>query len=339
MNRLMKLATAAFILSIFLFSVGNSPAPVAAVETAEFDPSVVENATATYEITDLETASGATTAKVALGGGPKEFGNSTPVSLGGHYVPVEKPGASWADLSTYRNVITLGEGYTFEVKVDTQTADYEKDNPGTDPLIMAAEYLPTNPSEFYANVFVHTMHTTLIKDASGKTVTTKTTGGDDVASFLDPQFTQALLLPVKVADNDTFYELGSGHPEWHWIGVSSFTTPDGTFGWWTLSYTAATSASTPLGLAGPYEVGWIATDVDTGIAQSMRIVNQQMLTWMSTSASGEGDPLVSFKVDLIKAPKLPGEEADTDDGPGFELGIALFTIATVAVVAKLYKRK
>jgi hypothetical protein len=339
----MKL-TAIFILSIFLLSAGNSPAPVAAEETVVFDPMVVENAEFVYKISELKTESGATTAKVALGGGPMEFGNETPVSLGGHFVPIERPGATWSDLSTYRNVITLGVGYTLHVKIDTRTPAEEADNPDLTALIDAAFVGEYNPSDLAPNVFVHTMHKTLVKDASGNPVTTKTTGGTDVPTYIDPKLSQAFFLPTHIFGNETFYELGSANPEWHWIGVSSFTTPNGTFGWWTYQFQTESSGDTPLDYTGDYEVGWISTDVETGIAQSMRIVNEQMLYWMSTpNATYSGnDPLVAFQIDLVSYPEPPktGEDTgDTDGGPGFEIGIALFSIATIAVVARYYKRK
>jgi hypothetical protein len=336
----MKLTTI-FILSLFLLSAGNSPAPVAAQESATWDPQVVENAEFVYRISDLETAGGASTAKVALGGGPMEFGNETPVSLGGHFIPVERPGADWNDLSTYRNVITLGEGYTLTVKIDTRTAAEEADDPDLPALITAGFVGEYNPSELAPNVFVHTIHKTLVQDASGNPVTTKTTGGTDVPTYIDPKLTQAFFLPTHIFGNETFYELGDAHPEWHWLGVSSFTTPNGTFGWWTYQFQTEAATDTPLNYAGDYEVGWVATDVNTGIAQKMRIVNDQMLTWMSTSADGEGDPLVSFEIELVSYPEPPDTKSEkpSEDGPGFEIGIALFSIATIAVLARYYKRK
>jgi hypothetical protein len=340
MNRVLKL-TSIFILSLFLLSAVNSPAPVAAQESATWDPMVVENAEFVYNISDFRTASGATSGKVALGGGPMEFGNETPVSLGGHFVPVERPGADGNDPSTYRNVITLGEGYTLHVKIDTRTPAEEEDDPDLPALITAGFVGEYNPSELAPNVFVHTMHKTLVQDAAGNAVTTKTTAGTDVPTYIDPKLTQAFFLPTHIFGNETFYELGAAHPEWHWIGVSSFTTATGTFGWWTYQFQTESATETPLDYTGDYEVGWVATDVNSGIAQKMRIVNEQMLTWMSTSESGEGDPLVSFEISLVSYPELPDTKSEepSDDSPGFEIGIALFSIATIAVVARYYKRK
>jgi hypothetical protein len=304
----------------------------------EYDPRVQENAMFKYEITRFKTAAGQTSALVALGGGPMTGLNATPVSLGGHFAPVGATATpSWSDAATWRNVIQLGVGYEIELTIDTMTATEEDLQPGALPRITtyapAGHYMPTNPDAAYAAVFFPAVLKALVKDTTGSYVQT-TFAGDTHNTFLDPKILEPAILPVSQYGNSTYYELGAPDAGDHWIGVSEF----GGLGYWTLSYIAGAAGDTPLGRTN-YEVGYVATDTATGFAHSIEIVNREMLAWMTNPA----DPLVEFKIELTETPstEVPVDEpeSESDDSPGFEFGLVLFSLASVAVLVVYHKRK
>ncbi|MFQ5977140.1 MAG: hypothetical protein ACE5OZ_03285 [Candidatus Heimdallarchaeota archaeon] len=360
MNRFMKTALAAFLLSLFLLAAGNPPAtaPTPVAADTVFGDHLWEGTTYMYEITQFKTASGATEAPVALGGGPMIYDNSTPGSLGGHFTPVGRVATpSWSNVGDWRNVLMLGEGYTFEVMVDTVSPEEEETFPADEPITPLIStyneygvgainnYLPTNPYS-QTTVFLVSQLATLVWDDDGDQVTvpaTDPTTGEagDYPSFLDFKLTEPWILPLTqyVDGNDTFYAEGDAVgaiSSWIPVGVYPNVNPD--VGWWTLEYRAATAAATPLNVAPFYEVASVGHDMTTGICYSFEIVNQQMLAWISDPA----DPLVSFKVMYTgyELPEIlqPEETSKDEDGPGFELGVVLFSLASVAAIVA-YRKK
>lgn len=356
----MKTVLAAFLVSLFLLAAGNLPAttPTPVAADTVFADHVWEGTTYKYEITEFKTDGGATEALVALGGGPQIYENSTPGSLGGHFTPVGRVGAPlWANVGDWRNVLMLGEGYTLEVMIDTVSPEEEATFPEGDPIYplistynqfgsgAITNYLPVNPHS-QTTVFLVSQLATLAYDEEGEPVTVPATDpatgeAGDYPSFLDFKLIEPWILPLtQYADgNDTFYSDGDSIGELSgWIPVGVYSSVDPDIGWWTLEYRAATAAATDLDVTPLYEVASVGTDMTTGICTSFEIVNQAMLAWISDPA----DPLVSFKAEFIdyELPEVlqPEETSKDEDGPGFELGVVFFSLASVAAIVA-YRKK
>lgn len=330
---------------IFLLMRGEGPPTAMADETCSFHCSFWENTVYYYEITEFATASGKIEAPVALGGGPKIYYNSTPGSLGGHFLPIaQTSNPRWSNLGDWRNVIMLGKGYRLHVLIDTIPPQEETTYPkGTriPPLVTTynhygvgprTNYLPVNPySE--TTVFLPARLATLIRNREDEYVTVSATDpitGDrgNYPAFLDYKLTEPLILPIKQYGNATFYEAGDvAGAKSSWIGVGLY----GGLGYWTLSYRTNTVTETPLGVTPSYEVGIVGHNISTGIAQSFEIVNKAMLAWMTDPQ----DPLVAFRIDLIDAkprcPRTPqetpiGTGTDREENTGLILATSLFLL-------------
>lgn len=332
MNRFMKTTLAMLVLGFFLLSVANTPTPVTAQQQVVWGDKMCENAVFTFEVTKFKTEKADTTASVALGGGPVTDEASV---IDGDYYPVASVATPvWTDQSDFRNVITLGLGYEIEVTIDTRTTDYETENPGCAIVHTPAFYLPTNPHPSFKDVFVPTILKAKIKDTTGAYAD----------AWLCPKFVEPMILPAKqlleTTQQTTFTELGA-EPDNHWIEVA--TQLDG-LGYWTLSYT---SGLVPF--PSPYDVGVMRTDTSTGITHSFEVLNMEMLAWMSGSTIGNNDnDLVEFEITWTDyddsncwKEEEPEETPTTDDGdsPGFELGVVLFSLASVAALVAYRKKK
>jgi hypothetical protein len=331
---------------MFLLAGGNTPAiPAAAQPTAVFHESIYENAMFEYEITDLETESGADTANVALMGGAWQYDNSTPASLGGHFRPVPQTGdPDWDTPADWRNVVTLGVGYRLVVKIDTLNMLEEEATPGASARIFARNidadyYLPQNPTLGFESVF-HFQEGGLkakILDTDGEVVMT-TFAGEEFPAFFDPKILEIFFLTIQQYGNDTFYQYGAPDADDHWLPVNMHQG----LGYWTVQYRGGTD----FGFPSYYDMGWIAHDITTGIAHSFSIVNQQMLRWMSGQINAthyNDDPLIAFRIDYVgpyeEEPEPTKTTKEDDDSSGFELGVVLFSLASVAALVAYRKRK
>jgi hypothetical protein len=346
MNRLTKTAIAVFILSVFLLSNGNTPTVTPAAAETLWSDTLYEGTTYKYRVTNLETASGATEALMAIGGGPNIQANSTASSLGGHYIPVGRVASpSWANIGDWRNVIPVAEGYTFEVTVDTISPEEEATFPKGElitPLIKTyneygvgavTNYFPTNPYS-QTTVFMVANYKALVFDEDHDEVEVPV-GDEEYQTMLDFKLTEPLILPTNQYEdgNATFYQAGDP------IGERSSWIPVGLFndiGYWRLEYRAATPSATPLGAPDTfYEVALLGHDIETGICLSYEITNRAMLAWMSDPA----DPVVAFKFEWFETELPEEDEDDEEDSPGFELGVVLFSLAAVATIVAYRKRK
>jgi hypothetical protein len=353
MRNFMKIALVAFILSLFLLSSSIAPVSAQEEEPAElWDESVMEGTVYTYEITEFETASGATEALVSLGGGPKIYDNSTPSSLGGQFEAVGRVAApTWATIGDWRNVLMLGKGYMLEVMVDSVAPEDEAESyPEGEPIPplvttynqygsgAVTNYFPVNAHSETTVIFPAQL-ATLVKDTDGEYVTVPATDpvtgeSGEYPSFLDFKLTESMVFPIRQYGNATFYEAGDVPGELSsWIPVGMF----GGIGYWTLEFRAATPAATPIGVFPFYEVASVGHNVSTGIGYSLEIVNKQMLGWITDPT----DPLVAFKFEYVstEAPYPEPEKTEDDDSPGFDLAIVLLSLASVATIVAYRKRK
>ncbi|MFX0115368.1 MAG: hypothetical protein ACFFB3_12535 [Candidatus Hodarchaeota archaeon] len=359
-NRLFaKITLIAFFVTFSFLVEGNSSSIAAADTSMVFDCSVWEGTFFKYRITEFETASGKNEAPVALGGGPKMFANSTPFSLGGHFLPVGRvTNPSWPNIGDWRNVIMLGEGYTLEVEIDTISPEEEVTIPAGElipPLVTTdneygagskTNFLPTNPySE--TTVFRPAGLTTLVFDDDHKKVTVPATEPwsgvvREYQTMLDFKLTSPLILPIKQYGNATFYETGDRAGERSsWIPVAVYEG----IGYWTLSYRTNLETETPLGVTPSYEVGVVGHNLSTGIAESFEIVNRAMLAWMTNPM----DPLVAFKIELApgypkrwRCPNTSTEPKPEPDGVEFPRELlpwaSLILLAIGVVLLKLSSR-